>query len=370
MDELLQQLAKERREKAGAAFELHPATRSLLQGEVKRAFPAAAKRTSFFALWPRLALVTVFTALLTLLVVVLNTPRTAKRIELTQRSDSADTPPSESLALRSEKINSVLMKEKDSNQTLFPPPAAAPIVPPQEMEGAKSLVRAKSAKEVPVRNQNLLRETPNAAQQPATKLTDATAQTNTPQLRAEPSASPTPPAIQRSPAFAPAAESKSLASESAPTSRSRFMQQNPRAQLRRNLLSPPLPKILQTFEFVRTGNRIQLVDGDGSVYSGEVLSTPARDTSAASNTVNRPEELSFQASGTNPQLHGLVSIRGTLTVSSRSVLSGQAEPATPNGELENGSRAAGRNNSTGSIRARISVGGTNHFEIQAVEIPK
>ena len=55
--------------------------------------PATTKRTSFFALWPRLALVTVFTALLTLLVVVLNTPRTDEPIELTQQSDSAGPTP-------------------------------------------------------------------------------------------------------------------------------------------------------------------------------------------------------------------------------------------------------------------------------------
>ena len=89
------------------------------------------------------------------------------------------------------------MKEKDSDQPLSP--AAAPIMTPQEMEGAKSLARAKPAKEVQVQKQNLPRETPNAALQPAAKLTDATASANTLQFRTEPSASPTPPADPKLP---------------------------------------------------------------------------------------------------------------------------------------------------------------------------
>ena len=67
MEELLKACAKQRREQAGAPFELHPATRRLLQGEVRRLMPPPAPETgassSFFSfrrwLVPGAALATV-----------------------------------------------------------------------------------------------------------------------------------------------------------------------------------------------------------------------------------------------------------------------------------------------------------------------
>src|SRR5262249_31909182 len=60
MDEALKGFAKKRREEAVAPFELHPATRQLLQGEVARVHrPSAASRRSLLQtitlFWPRLA---------------------------------------------------------------------------------------------------------------------------------------------------------------------------------------------------------------------------------------------------------------------------------------------------------------------------
>jgi len=60
IEELLKAYAKKRREDAGAPFELHPATRKLLQGEVARRQPAAGTAApSFFQLlaklWPGVA---------------------------------------------------------------------------------------------------------------------------------------------------------------------------------------------------------------------------------------------------------------------------------------------------------------------------
>jgi len=53
MEELLKACAKQRREQAGAPFELHPATRRLLQGEVRRLLPPAPEKgkggSSFFS---------------------------------------------------------------------------------------------------------------------------------------------------------------------------------------------------------------------------------------------------------------------------------------------------------------------------------
>ena len=59
IEKLLQASAEERRRQAGGPFELHPATRRLLQGEVARQYgaPNAAKAPlrPWFQFWPRLA---------------------------------------------------------------------------------------------------------------------------------------------------------------------------------------------------------------------------------------------------------------------------------------------------------------------------
>src|ERR1700691_5975972 len=56
MDELLRAYAKKRREQAEPALELHPATRKLLQDEVKRTFGATPaptrRRSSWLVRWP------------------------------------------------------------------------------------------------------------------------------------------------------------------------------------------------------------------------------------------------------------------------------------------------------------------------------
>src|SRR5438045_298336 len=61
IEKLLRASARKRREEAGAAFELHAATRRLLQGEVARHYTQPERTRSSWAqrllgLWPRLAL--------------------------------------------------------------------------------------------------------------------------------------------------------------------------------------------------------------------------------------------------------------------------------------------------------------------------
>src|SRR5262245_60687962 len=67
MEELLKAYARKRRQDAGAPLELRPATRQLLQAEVKRsrpppARPAGSRWTMLAALWPRVAFATVLFA--------------------------------------------------------------------------------------------------------------------------------------------------------------------------------------------------------------------------------------------------------------------------------------------------------------------
>ena len=60
IEKLLRAAAQKRRDEAGAPFELHPADRRLLQGEVARKFAKPQRENRSFAeavaqLWPRLA---------------------------------------------------------------------------------------------------------------------------------------------------------------------------------------------------------------------------------------------------------------------------------------------------------------------------
>src|SRR5437867_12767608 len=69
MDEALKVFAKKRRDDAGAPFELHPATRNLLQGEVARTYakPDADQRSwlqMVAMFWPRLAFAAAVVAVL------------------------------------------------------------------------------------------------------------------------------------------------------------------------------------------------------------------------------------------------------------------------------------------------------------------
>jgi hypothetical protein len=53
--------------------------------------------------------------------------------------------------------------------------------------------------------------------------------------------------------------------------RQRFLQEDTRAAYRQNFNSPPVPQIMQDFAFERTGDRVRIVDADGSTYEGSVL---------------------------------------------------------------------------------------------------
>ena len=56
IEELLKAYAKKRQEEAGAPFEMHPATRKLLQGEVARRQPVAVSLPEDLAASPQIAL--------------------------------------------------------------------------------------------------------------------------------------------------------------------------------------------------------------------------------------------------------------------------------------------------------------------------
>jgi hypothetical protein len=60
--------------------------------------------------------------------------------------------------------------------------------------------------------------------------------------------------------------------------RQQFQQLDQRATYRQNFNSPPVPQVMQDFAFERTGDRVRIVDADGSTYEGTVM--PAAESEA------------------------------------------------------------------------------------------
>lgn len=60
--------------------------------------------------------------------------------------------------------------------------------------------------------------------------------------------------------------------------RQQFQQLDQRALYRQNFNSPPVPQVMQDFAFERTGDRVRIVDADGSTYEGTVM--PAAEAEA------------------------------------------------------------------------------------------
>lgn len=110
----------------------------------------------------------------------------------------------------------------------------------------------------------------------------------------------------------------------------RFQQLDARAGYRQNFNSPPVPPVLQDFAFERHGDKVRIVDADGSTYEGVVLPLPTAQapavevaTTAKVNQEHQdadvrsaqpgsiPAGYGFTARGLNRKLNQLVEFRGT-----------------------------------------------------------
>ncbi len=61
--------------------------------------------------------------------------------------------------------------------------------------------------------------------------------------------------------------------------RQQFQQVDSRALYRQNFNSPPVPDVMKDFAFERTGDRVRIVDADGSTYEGTVVREQAEEES-------------------------------------------------------------------------------------------
>ncbi|PAW80720.1 MAG: hypothetical protein B9S33_17960 [Pedosphaera sp. Tous-C6FEB] len=206
------------------------------------------------------------------------------------------------------------------------------------------------------------------------------------------------------PAEATATSFVAASSAPMPMVQKRFQQLDDRSGYRQNFNSPPIPPVLQDFAFERIGDRVRIVDGDGSTYEGTVLpeaveeaqkKAQAEDGRELKERAKAPvsggtqvEAYRFVARGLNRKLNQSVEFRGqwqpagppaTDVPALRAAHADAAQPelrsvmlkekaaggaiAAPAGPATKGPAAE---SPAGRISGRAVVGGASEFELRAV----
>ena len=433
MDELLRAYAKKRREQAEPALEMHPATRKLLQDEVKRtcgATPAPAPKQSrsswFSARWPLGALGGALAVLL-LMFTVFHTP----------------APKPSPATLKEEGIG----KKEENSDLLTRNPFAAPAPTERNLSEAKPMLRApeplaesKSAardaqpgdldSHAAQENGSAVVSTapagvPLAANSvaaaplaegtaaPAPLVSSVASTTSTPLL---PPTSVTPqtaaapaPAIAGN--IAPAAalppvrsfardarqgglyggalhQNVSAAGSPAPASvpaavndgsvvvAGEFVQVHDRA---RGRATESLPSsVLSMFHFSRAGQNVRVVDADGSVYDGQVLgeipvAAATEQFARKPKDANQNANYAFKVAGTNHNLQQNIIFTGNVLAMPVAAPAGQVAAQNQNrnaSQAQNAqSNGLAQTAQNSRITGKVQVGGGKEFKIEAKPPP-
>ncbi len=345
MDEALKAYAQKRREDAGAPFDLHPATRQMLHGEVARNYKQA-PQLSFLqravTFWPRITFAAACVAI-TITILLIAVPRD----RVTQVAQS----PAESETLTGDAVFSDKEQANESRDRAAdrPTAASAPALTPQpldklakETEGDELKAKAGNMSEARKDNDSvrLLREE-TAKQEVARRSYVNTAQTSDGRY---------------------------------------YRQAKNDAQLGVRLEDAQNRQpILNNFEFQQTGNEVLLIDQDGSVYRGNVVSNvevakklnesaqqePAGLAGAAA--ASPEQQVMFYAIGTNLSLRQKVSIEANIMQLQTNVANRPAPAAVPppvqTAEPTQNERLSRQQN---AIRGRARLGTNQEYFFEAV----
>ena len=382
-----------RGEQLGAPLELHPATRKMLQGEAARAasrplltseeaaknfvrsFVMSHQQPSFFARYrQRIIWGGAMCACLTLVLAVLrNDPRLASTPS--QVSDPQTAKPQATVAATKQQTeeeslartkqsapaaDKVQELAKTSTAPVASPPpanprgAAAASAPPlvrdldrklvEKKEGSQTTQIAKALKAVQVAD--ALSATADKKSGEVMKLKrsagDELLRANLAAAAGASGGAGIPPASAPSTASAAQLFGANSAPEASQV-RQQFLQLDNQARYRKNFNSPPMPQVMQDFAFERTGDRVRIVDADGSTYEGTVMPAPVeevranavskldaakeRKDSLAQPTQSADPQSSyrFYANGVNRKLNQSVEFRGEW----QAAVPAQSSPTTP-----------------------------------------
>jgi len=382
MDELLRAYAKKRREQAGPASEMHPATRKLLQDEVKRTFAAnpapTRRRSSWLVRWPIGALWPLgwaggMVAIMLLGFVVFRTPT---------RNPSPATIKEEGGRKKEEKLDTL---------TRNPLPATAPM--------EKSVSEAKTMQRTPA-------PVPEGTAVPALGASSVASTTSTPSVPLATSVAPQtaevaasalgagvapaaglPPvnfalggarAYGRAIASAPPAGVPPTANEGSDVAAGEFVQVPDR--VRGSAAASPPSNVLSTFNLSRAGQNVRVVDADGSIYDGQVLGGipeggAAEEYAKKAKDANQNTNWAFKVAGTNHHLQQNIVFTGRFLnmpaaappgqVAARNLNASQSQNAPPAGRAQSAQQSAQNSRITGQVQ----VGGGKEFMIEAKPPP-
>ncbi|MSU62665.1 MAG: hypothetical protein EXS31_09745, partial [Pedosphaera sp.] len=331
IEQELRAFARQRRKAAGDSIELHPATRKLLQDEVARLVapaplvpessePAPTRANWLAGFWLRFTFAGTGLCILVLAMIYWFPKEPEPQLQLAQSSteraaasapaiaeisppqqpNPAGAPPvsDKFLALSASESRAEVLIDPISafNQPARPAGQALPIEqqsPKVELAREsnetfaekKSQIAAVAADPQPV----LLAEKP-AVTPKAENLVLAKNATPAPQ----PITAAKPPVANVSPSRGAAVSDSQVDSTVTVWS---LTSVNPRAGLRRNFNSPPLPRVLRSFRVETAGRTIRLIDEDGSTYEGSFDSN-ATPLSLASTPAVSASQLQYR--GANP----------------------------------------------------------------------
>lgn len=330
MGNLLKAYAKKRREAAGNDFEMHPATRNLLQDEVHRTFFHQEKiqrdrlkpRFGFFA-WlrgPRAALVAsllLFGGIFALL--FLKSP-------LRQQESMVNAEKSVVVAQKSEKTASPLTASPALRRSLNIPSAQSADQKEEEKTEAR---RDSSPQETSVGAGLKPASTSPGPFSDQVEVGSQDKAVRSQYVRVSSVGTGLKPAPTKS-ASMPSEELDGLAA-----------------------YAVEWQKILTSFSVEQMGNQIKIVDADGSIYLGKIESGQTQSKTTNNLKESQTLPVSFRAQGTSKALNQVVEIEGKFVSDS-----------------ENTNLVKGANGKTPAlssrIQAHIRIGGTGEFEIQAV----
>ncbi len=266
IEKQLRAAAGQRRGEAGGKFELHPATRRLLQGEVLRTLgrnPGAARRKTFFGLtWMRFATATCAVTVLCFGTwALLHDPRQPAKQQLAMADNKpASAAKMETAGYVQTAAPAIVRRDRAAEQRFEPAPLAAspaaiaPVV----------VVKADSASK-------LLDEDLSVALEGRKKIADATF------AFAAPAASAAKPAAEKF-AYTTGSLAKSEAgafggtfADSPAESKLREVDKLSVAGALAAAKDAEQTVVLANFNVTQRGDRIRIVDGDGSVYDGVLL---------------------------------------------------------------------------------------------------
>ncbi len=382
-----------RGEQLGAPLELHPATRKMLQSEAARAasrplltseeaaknfvrsFVMSHQQPSFFARYrQRIIWGGAMCACLTLVLAVLrNDPRLASTPS--QVSDPQTAKPQATVAAtkqQTEGEQSARAKQsapaadkvqelaKTSTAPVASPPPANPrgaavaSAPPlvrdldrklvEKKEASQPTQIAKALKAVQVADALSATEDKKSGEVMKLKRSagDESLRANLAAAAGASGGAGIPPASAPSTASAAQLFGANSAPEASQV-RQQFLQLDNQARYRKNFNSPPMPQVMQDFAFERTGDRVRIVDADGSTYEGTVMRAPVeevranavskldaakeRKDSLAQPTQSADPQSSyrFYANGVNRKLNQSVEFRGEW----QAAVPAQSSPTAP-----------------------------------------